>query len=123
MENNKITSDVHIIVDNTKKKIGKIEGVRARSLSDLLKHFSESDVLDAFYASYIIKRAAAVKAAAMGKPDALKCGFELVTKHGFDIAAIAAMSKDEIIEMWRAKNPSNNFIVETFDHSNVENAD
>jgi len=33
------------------------------------------------------------------------------------------MSKDEIIAIWRAKNPSNNFIVETFDHSgaNVEN--
>lgn len=121
----KITSDVHIIVDGMKKRIGKIEGIKARSLSDLLKHFSENDVLDAFYASYIIKRAAVVKAAATGKPDALKAAFELATKHGFDIAKVAAMSKDEIIAIWRAKNPSNDFVVETFDHSgaNVENAD
>ena len=125
MENSKITSDVHIIVDGTKKRIGKIEGIKALTLKELSEHFSENDILDAFYASYIIKKAAAVKAAATGKPDALKAAFELATKYGFDIAKVAAMSKDEIISIWRAKNPSNDFIVETFNHSgaNVENAD
>ena len=124
MESNKIVSEVHIIVDNAKKKIGKIEGIKALTLKELSEHFSENDILDAFYASYIIKKAAAVKTAAMGKPDALKAAFELVTKYGFDIAKIAAMSKDEIVSTWRAKNPSNDFIVETFNHSgsNVENA-
>ena len=124
MENILTVSDVHVIVDNTKKKIGKIEGVKALTLKELSEHFSENDILDAFYASYIIKRAAAVKAAATGKPDLIKAAFELVTKYGFDIAKIAAMSKDEIVSTWRAKNPSNDFIVETFDHSgsDVENA-
>ena len=121
---NKIVSDVHVIIDNVKKRVGKIEGVKARSLSDLLKHFSENEILDAFYASYIIKRAAAVKAAYAGKPDALKCAFELVTKYNFDIAKVSAMSKDDIVAIWRAKNPSS-FIIDTFDHSgsNVENVE
>ena len=116
----KITSDVHVIVDNTKKKIGKIDGIKALTLKELSEHFSENDILDAFYASYIIKKAAVVKAAYTGKPDPLKCGFELATKYGLDISKVAAMSKDEIISMWRAKNPSNNFIVETFDHSSLD---
>lgn len=122
-ENRKITSDVHVIVDGTKKRIGKIEGIKALTLKELSKYFSENDILDAFYASFIIKRAAAVKAAAIGKPDSLKAAFELATKYGFDIAKVAAMSKDEIVSTWRAKNPSDSFITETFNHSgaNVEN--